>query len=474
VGLGLQTRAPDWPRLALIAGAAAVLLLCTTGLPAAKAFDVASPLKYGLTVGGPLLVIVLAVAQAPLRLSVGLLVFAIPFGSATATFSGVGIPFMAVLLALATVVAVVSGPLPGLASPAGGRVILASGLLAVPAVIGGQSGRFLTLLATMALVGWLVSRACDEPRGVDFVLGAGIAAGVLQGLLAIYEFRTGNHLSLYGSAQAATAKDTYYAVDGNANRPYGSFYDPISLGNVLAATLPLAVDRAVRARGGLVRLAAYAATGVIAFGLILTFSRLSWIGGTVGVLVAIALLPRGRRLATIASLGVMVAVLVGVAAATAGPALQERFDSVKNPTQSRNATTAEGDRQRERLWRASLDVAETHPVVGVGLGNLRPQLEQRVADLGPSTHAHSTYLQLLAEGGLVGAAALVMLFSGLAGAIRRGLLAGSLLAPALAGSFVSFALCWLTDVTVRYSPVASFAAVLIGLACAMDRRAGGT
>ena len=62
---------------------------------------------------------------------------------------------------------------------------------------------------------------------------------------------------------------------------------------------------------------------------------------------------------------------------------------------------------RLTIWRTAFDVWLDHPIFGVGLGNFRDHALQRQIDLlvplgYESFHAHSTYIELLVDTGVVG------------------------------------------------------------------------
>ncbi len=148
---------------------------------------------------------------------------------------------------------------------------------------------------------------------------------------------------------------------------------------------------------------------------------------------------------------------------TAGPELATRFESIANPTAA-TTKTSDGDRERLELWQGATGAAEGSPVAGVGIGEIGPALARQGAPSGPGAHAHSTYLQLLAEGGALGATALLLVVLGTLRGVGAGLrLAGASFAG-VAGGVVCVLVVWITDYTVRYTAVAAFMAVLVGIA----------
>jgi len=79
----------------------------------------------------------------------------------------------------------------------------------------------------------------------------------------------------------------YFFAYGAQNRPTGSLYDPISLGNVLALICPLALVLSASARTAAARFLALAALLLIGVALTLSLSRMSWIAAVAGVAVVI-------------------------------------------------------------------------------------------------------------------------------------------------------------------------------------------
>jgi O-antigen ligase len=84
-------------------------------------------------------------------------------------------------------------------------------------------------------------------------------------------------------------------------------------------------------------------------------------------------------------------------------------------------------------------------------------------------HAHSTYLEVAAEAGLLGVVALAILLSALVRDVWRGLRAERALVAGMAGAAVAMLVGWLSDYTIRYSAVAVTAAALLGAIAAAGR-----
>ncbi len=337
-------------------------------------------------------------------------------------------------------------------------------LLLLPVAIGVQPLHELLYVLAFLDIAWLCAKVGGMyPEGRLLVVLFFVGSASLQALVALAQYVTGNAFNLYGGAGSATySAQSYFFNYETTHRTTGTFFDPISLGNVLAMALPLAVLLVLRAElPGRVRLGAAAAGVVVVGGLAVSLSRASWIAAAVGV-VAVALFSRGeqrRRGALLA--GVLIVGALSAASALYGPAITSRFTSILHPTSS-NVKTAPGDRTRQDLWAAAFDVFETHPVTGVGFGNLAERLEAAVPGSGPGIQAQNTYLQYIAEGGVFGAGVLLLLVGGVCADLHRTRKVDWLY-PGLVGASLGVAVTWTTDFTARYYAVAGCLAVLVGL-----------
>jgi O-antigen ligase len=209
----------------------------------------------------------------------------------------------------------------------------------------------------------------------------------------------------------------------------GPFGNPQLLASVLLLLAPIAVVVGTTARDGRRRTHAQAAVVLALSAIALTQTRSAWLGGFVSFLVLaflLARLPRRRRRwnrrapsnppagGILASGPPLAAVLLALAAL----AWLVCHTELSGPISARAATLTrmsddEGASWRLRQWRVALSLAREHPLVGVGLGAYplaaAPRLPQPIPlslarSAGPnlSLNAHSLYLQMLAETGIVG------------------------------------------------------------------------
>ena len=139
---------------------------------------------------------------------------------------------------------------------------------------------------------------------------------------------------------------------------------------------------------------------LVTVGFLATESRGGLIALVVGVTVALFIAPRHRgRIVALAA--VMLAAILGLGAAQPGAI-------------ARITDLGGGSSGRSDLWRVGWQVFTSHPLAGVGIGNfqvveshytLRPGAISRIGYLVDVPHlVHNTYLQLLAETGVIGLA----------------------------------------------------------------------
>jgi putative inorganic carbon (hco3(-)) transporter len=170
---------------------------------------------------------------------------------------------------------------------------------------------------------------------------------------------------------------------------------------------------------GWVRWACVAGTMILPLVILLTQSRAAIIALAV---VAIALAVTQRGLLRPSSF-VKIVLLLGLLAYLAPSGVWDRVRRLRHATSTAELSEvdAEGSaRQRFEIWKIATDVASDHPVFGVGLG-LYPKVHARYAlseKFDPSGRgerdAHSTYLTVLAETGVIGALILAGLIASVA------------------------------------------------------------
>ncbi len=272
------------------------------------------------------------------------------------------------------------------------------------------------------LVAILLVQEALSPRQVRWLVWGLLAGGVLQAALGAFQFafRIGppNFLLLDRFMRAA-----------------GTFGQPNPFAGYLGLTLPVAAalfllhfTSVLRRQGGSLRQAfagtvAYGgATAIIAGGLLASWSRGGWLGAASAL--AVVLFVQGGRLARGAALAAAGAVMLlgpisyryipsSLTDRIAGlPAIlgSGMWDIVQQPVTDDNFSIIE----RLAHWIAALRMWEMSPWLGVGPGNYAAVYPHvRLAKWeDPLGHAHNTYLNVLAENGIVGIVAYLALWAG--------------------------------------------------------------
>jgi O-antigen ligase len=254
-------------------------------------------------------------------------------------------------------------------------------IVAAFAGVDGQEWRGAGDLARYGSVLWCVKRAGYGEREQRWVLGALIASAVVG--LAVGYARIWTGIGKSGNLQLHSV--------GHVN--HTAIYIAIILG-VCAAWL-FARWQAWRAGR---RAVALAVTLLVLVSLIVTASR-----GAVGVGLAmliglgLAWWPRWRAPALA---GIAAVVVVAGLAFAAGAEVLRKHEGV---VEANNVLS-----YRDGIWRMALAAWRAHPVFGAGMDNYSRIRVERLppGDYYPTAHAHSLYMNTLAERGIVGSAAL--------------------------------------------------------------------
>ncbi len=309
-----------------------------------------------------------------------------------------------------------------------------------------------------------IARLVRTRAHVMWTLAGGVASAVIIAGAALFNLYTGRT----GAVGFLTSTG-----DLVSRLTVGTFTQPNSLGGFLVLLAPFALGAALAARRG--RFLALGSLAIICLGVYETFSR--------GALLGLAAVPfvflRGRRLLVVVPLACVALLVV-----TPG-LVGERFAT---------ANQSGGDlATRQDFWHAGLSIWQAHPVTGVGLGGF-PQAYAQARLPGkqflpdsvfqPPPHAHNLLIQTLAEEGVLGVLALLVVIGV---AVRMALaLRGSdarwirVVASAMLAALVAFLIHNVFDVTLIQETGIDFWAML-GLLSALtaiatthrtDERAG--
>ncbi|MBE2200917.1 MAG: O-antigen ligase family protein [Anaerolinea sp.] len=244
----------------------------------------------------------------------------------------------------------------------------------------------------------LAMRDSRSLRGVSWAL---LAAGIFMGSLTVYQQLTGTFENTYwGFAQTEVKNIIADVSDHRASGPVGSsnFY-----ALVMVTLVPLALDRVWHERKLVYRLLALWALAVCVLSIFFTFSR----GGFVALVVVLIVMIVRESLSPpklLLSLALLLVVWQFIPA-NYTERLYTTLDLLPGSgSDARNEASFRG--RTSEVMVAWLIFAD-HPVWGVGLNNYKYYYQQYAQPLGWDNRreeraAHSLYLEMAAETGLIG------------------------------------------------------------------------
>lgn len=241
-----------------------------------------------------------------------------------------------------------------------------------------------------------------------------VLAGIANAAVGLYEF--------FGGSGAL-----HLLINNRFFRAFGTFGQPNPFGGFMGLLAPVALMAAVgyaaRARSrwrasrslpvpGLLLTSFYAVAAVIlTAGVVASWSRGAWVALTLALVVVLLAFPRHAWRGVLIAGGVLALVVLLWLAGVLPASIIERissstaeflaFEDVRGVD-----ITPDNYAVVERLahWQAALNMAVTHPWLGVGLGNYEVVYHQyRLINwIEPLGHAHNYYLNILAETGIIG------------------------------------------------------------------------
>jgi O-antigen ligase len=320
-------------------------------------------------------------------------------------------PWARMAVALAGAVTCVALALPGIAPPA--RRGLQFALLALPALLLGAwlgadaaAGRSRLVDFALCLIAFRAGRDLLGRAGRKWVLAGLTVVGGLTALRGLYQRWVSFPEALQTLAGSDAAEASVVALRIATGRIFSTFLLPSAFAGFLLLSLPLSLSvtlrRGVRNRW---RWLALLSSVLQAVALFLTFSHGAFLSLAValcilGVMVAGA----GVRRAALVAAGVTVLLLLAVVLVRG-----EAF----------TGSSGETGPLSERLgnWQVAAAQIGAHPVAGVGWGAYGATYTRyQQPGMNQSHYVHNTYLQLLAEGGLL---ALPLLMAFAVWAVRR-------------------------------------------------------
>jgi O-antigen ligase len=291
-----------------------------------------------------------------------------------------------------------------------GRLLLAAGLMLwillslLWAKKPGVAGSLVIEWMTAGVLFVIVATTVRSRRVVMLLLGAFVIGGVISILVGITGIVPNTDFSHVSALESS----------GNSTRLRGGSGDPNYLAAGLVPAIVIAATMIVSTKRHWARIGLAAALPILLLGLVATESRGAFLA--VGVTIVVAMIVARRKI----YLASFVVVLLAFGA----------FWLASSPGAWHRITNIDGEGNgRSDLWQVGWEIAQDHPIVGVGVNNFSvysPDYVRRPGQLKfveliaeKSLVVHNTYLQTLTELGIVGLGLMVaIILSSLAAAIQ--------------------------------------------------------
>lgn len=250
----------------------------------------------------------------------------------------------------------------------------------------------------------------SEPhvRYMPFLIISLIAAGTANALVGIYIFLGGS------GADHLVVMERFF-------RAFGTFGQPNPFGGFMGMILPIAIATLIwqitrlyrlrTLRSGFSLLLALVPVILMFAALIASWSRGAWLGFAASILVMTFAIPRKNllRFTVVSGTSILIlfAWLLNLFPASIMQRVQETADQYLSFSDVRGldiTTVTYAGIERIAHWQAAINMTSMSPWIGIGLGNYEIvyddyRLENWTEALG---HAHNYYLNILAEGGIIG------------------------------------------------------------------------
>ena len=296
--------------------------------------------------------------------------------------------------------------------------VIATGLTAFSALsLGSWLTEWLKWLSVLLLIA-----LCLDLGSWEWLVFALVLAGAANALIGIYEF--------FGGSGALVL-----LVANRFFRAFGTFGQPNPFGGFMGLLAPIALMAALgyssrlrrrwRLTGSLplstlaIPIFYSAASALLVIGVIVSWSRGSWLGFAVSMVAVLLALPRkwwyGVAPVLLVSFAIVVLWLTGRLPASVISRVQSVADEMTAFSDVRGVDiTPDNYANVERLahWQAAINMAQAHPWLGVGFGNYEiayPQYDLLNWPLAQG-HAHNYYLNVFAEAGIIGLVAYITMW----------------------------------------------------------------
>lgn len=247
-----------------------------------------------------------------------------------------------------------------------------------------------------ALLLYLLTYAFAIFPGINRFVYTILIVGTLMGAYAVFQHFTGIDLRYEWGLRPTSAVTPAPIDNPDVFQSVGLMSHHLTYGYLFSMVFcfPLAALMLSARRSWAFRTLMLASTVVIGMSLVWTYGRGVWIATAAAVLFMGAYVSRKALFGLLILLGV-----VGVTLYSANDGFRQRLESIWSGDSRSNS-------DRQDLWRANVEMLGDHPWIGIGWNQNEGLVAKYYERLGITNdftgHAHNSYLQVLANTGILG------------------------------------------------------------------------
>lgn len=255
------------------------------------------------------------------------------------------------------------------------------------------------------VVGFIIILALQRVGSFRYIVWGLLLSGILMGMISTYQYLTGTYSNNYwGFGQAAVQHIT---DDVNDYRIGGSIGDPNFYSQLMVVLIPLALNRVWNEKHVLLRVVAGCALVVTLLTVVFTFSR----GALIATAAALGLMMirKPPKISAVLVTILLVVPLWGYVPDSYKERMSTLTDLIPSMDEDEGNALVEEVSYRGRLSEMLIGIYmfEDHIFMGVGINNYPEHYQEYSRELGldprvEDRSAHSTYIQIMAEHGLMG------------------------------------------------------------------------
>ncbi len=239
-------------------------------------------------------------------------------------------------------------------------------------------------------------------------------------LMGLYQIVTHNYTQTFIGMGSVVMQQVLEGSSSSSPRIAGPINAPNMWAQVVVAVIPIVIYRIIYEPRRWVKIACIVILGILLFEVLNTYSRGAFLALAV-VFLLIMLSFRVNPLIPIAGVTLMVIVFLALP-----PVYRQRFDTLQSlsPTAQNGIYQDNSFRGRASEMLAGLYMFADHPLFGLGAGNYEVNYQAYAQKIGlefraTERQAHSLYIQILSETGLLGGLAFFGIVASLFAALAK-------------------------------------------------------